>query len=542
MAHFTVQKGSDIGATFQLAKRTTKIGRNPKNDIVLSDDTISRFHCEIFTREGKYFIRDLQSSHGTFVNDVRNNFEMQLEHNNLIRLGQTILLFSLKDADEKDSQEEPVKPDYDLDKEAPHAALLQEGKTIAYTVSSKDTTNIGLTDKHWQILSRTADATLSVFELDMLLSRLMDILFEVFQPDRGSILLYEKDRNELVPRVIRPKDEDFKISNTILNHAVEKRISLLLGDASEDLRFASARSIVSQAIRSAICSPLVRHDRVLGVIYLDALSHKITYQKENLALLNIVAAHVAISIENAILIDEKVRAERLAAMGVAIAGISHYVKNIITGLVGSERLIDMGFQNKDMDLLKNAWGIQKRSTAKISNLVQDMLSYSKEREPLWELGNLNIILRDIYENQKERAQEAAVDLRLELDQNLPESHFDQKGIHDALLNIVNNAIEACSSVENAMVVLKSFQPDEKKVAVWVIDNGPGIPDDIKKKIFEPFFSTKGSKGTGLGLAVTRKTVEEHAGSLELDSGKGRGTIFKISLRINRPDQTQVPAR
>jgi signal transduction histidine kinase len=542
MTYLIIQKGPGKGSVFQLPEGTVKIGRNPTNDFVLSDDTISRFHCEIFLKEEHYYIRDLHSSHGTFVNEVRNNLEMQLENDNLIRLGQTVLVFKKEGKDVPEAQAESQKktPGED-DHSSHHEALLQEGKTVAYSMPSKDTTGITITDKNWATLSRIADATLSVFDLDLLLWKLMDILFEVFQPDRGAILLYEKDKDELIPKVIRPKEEDFKISKTILNFAKEKRISLLLGDASEDLRFATAKSIVSQAIRSAICAPLVRSDRVLGIIYIDALSRKITYQKDNLTLLNIVAAHAAISVENAILIDEKLKAERLAAMGIAIAGISHYVKNIITGLIGSERLIDMGFQTNDMDLLKNSWAIQKRSTAKISNLVQDMLSYSKEREPFWETGNLNIILREIFENQEERAKEAGVDLALELDENLPESEFDQKAIYDAVLNIVTNAIEACSELENPRVVLKSLQPNEKQLSIWVIDNGPGIPKDIQEKIFEPFFSTKGSKGTGLGLAVTCKTIEEHGGNLQMESSPQTGTTFKITLPRKRLDQTQIPA-
>lgn len=542
MAYLIIQKGADKGTVFNLLEATTKIGRNPSNDFVLADDTVSRFHSEIYQKAGHYHIRDLQSSHGTFVNEVRNNLEMQLEDNTMVRLGQTILLFKMEEKDRVGSQmiSKEAAPS-DAERITPDTAFLQEGKTIAFSVPIKETAGVGLTDKHWEILSRAADATLSVFDLDLLLSKLMDLLFEVFKPDRGVILLYEKEKNILIPKVSRPKEEKLKVSHTIMNYAMEKRMSLLIGDTSEDLRFAAAKSVVSQAIRSAICSPLVRHDRVFGVLYIDAMSHKIMYQKEDLTLLNIVAAHAAISIENAILIDEKLKAERLAAMGVAVAGISHYVKNIITGLVGSERLIDMGFQANDMDLLKNAWSIQKRSTGKISTLVQDMLSYSKEREPYWELGNLNIILREVYENQSERARNAAVNLRLELDENLPESQFDQKGIHDAILNIVTNAIEACSDSENASVVLKSLQPNKRQLSVWVIDNGHGIPDDIQKKIFEPFFSTKGSRGTGLGLAVTRKTIEEHGGILQLKSSPEKGTTFKITLPRNRPDQTQIPA-
>ena len=543
MAFLFIQQGPNKGAVFHLHQGTAKIGRNPTNDLVVPDDTVSRFHAEIYPRAGHYYIRDLERSQGTFVNDLRIFRETPLENDAVIRLGQTEILFQMEENDQTPSQwktgeSEPVLKD----KTPSDMMVLEPGKTIAFSLPSRETATPVLMDKHWEILSRVADATLSVFDLDLLLGTLMDMLFEMFSPDRGVILLYEKDKNELIPKVYRPRQGEVNVSSTIVHYAIENRMSLLIGDTSEDLRFSAAKSIVAQAIRSAICSPLVREDRVLGVIYIDAMSHKITYTKEDLTLLNIVAAHAAISIENTLLIEEKVRAERLAAIGTAVAGISHYVKNILTGLIGSGHLIDMGLQTSDMDLIKSAWPIQKRSAGKISTLVQDMLSYSKEREPDWELGNLNALLTEIYEEQRERAQNASVDLQLELDENLPDSQYDQKGIHDTILNIVTNAIEACTDMPNARVVLRSLQPNPNQLSVLAIDNGPGIPDDIRKKIFEPFFSTKGSKGTGLGLSVARKTVEEHYGTLVLDTTPGQGITFILTLPRKKPDQTQSPLK
>jgi len=543
MAYLLIQKGANKDSIFHLREGTVKIGRNPANDLVVPDETVSRSHAEIYLKAGRYYIRDLQSSQGTFVNSLRVSRETPLENDAVIRLGQTEILFRMEEKDQSPSQwktgdSEPVLKD----KTPSGMMVLEPGKTIAFSLPSKKTAGPGITDKHWEILSRVADATLSVFDLDQLLGTLMDMVFEMFHPDRGVILFYEKDKNELIPKVYRPMQGEVNVSRTIVNYAIENRMSLLIGDTSEDSRFSSAKSIVAQAIRSAICSPLVRQERVFGVIYIDAMSHKITYTNEDLTLLNIVAAHAAISIENALLIEEKVRSERLAAIGTAVAGISHYVKNILTGLIGSEHLIDMGLQTKDMDLIKSAWPIQKRSAGKISTLVQDMLSYSKEREPDWELGNLNALLKEIYEEQKERAQKATVDIQLDLDQNLPDSQYDQKGIHDTILNIVTNAIEACADIPNARIVLRSLEPNPNQLSVLVIDNGPGIPDDIREKIFEPFFSTKGSKGTGLGLSVARKTVKEHAGTLVLDAIPEQGTTFTITLPRKKPDQTQVPLK
>jgi two-component system NtrC family sensor kinase len=531
MAHVRIISGGNKGAVLKLKQDKTTIGRSPENDIVLSDPSVSRMHAQIIFRNNNYYIQDLNSTQGTYVNDVRNNYEMLLSEDDAIRLGATTLLFN----HEPPSIVAPSKEDDSL--RTPLGAPMHgAGKTITFSMSSKEIAAPGLAEKHWAMLSKVADATMSVFDLEELLSRLMDTLFEIFKPDRGIIFLYDESHGTLNAKVARPKESDMKVSQTIISQAVDKRLALLIADTSVDQRFKNTESIVALSILSAICSPLVRKGKVFGVIYLDTLSHVLSYQKEDLALLNIIAANAAISIENAILIQDKLKAERLAAIGVAIAGISHYVKNIIAGIVGSEQLIDMGLQSDNMSMVKEVWPIQKRSTKKISTLVQDMLTYSKEREPDWEKGNVNTLLREIYEDQLPRADNAQVELSLELADDLPDSEFDHRAIHDATLNIVGNAIEACSGLVEPHVILRSFQPDPQHIAIWIIDNGVGIPENIQEKIFEPFFSTKGSKGTGLGLAVARKSVEEHGGSLLLESAPGKGTTFKIALPLRSASQ------
>lgn len=275
------------------------------------------------------------------------------------------------------------------------------------------------------------------------------------------------------------------------------------------------------------------------MLYIDTQSHRLTYSREDLALLNLIAANAAIAIENALLVQQRVESERLAAIGFALAGISHCAKNILSGIMGASALIEMGLASGDYGVVKEAWPILQRSNQKITGLVRDMLSYSKDREPNWTDGNLNDVLRDIWEHQRPRAEEMRVRLGLELDPQLPDSQFDPQGIHDTLLNIVGNAIEACDGLGGATVTLRSESLGPQGVRVSITDTGPGIPDDVAKRIFDPFFSTKGSKGTGLGLAVARKTVQEHRGDLRLETAPGRGTTFTITLPLRAPRGDRV---
>ena len=536
-----LQRTSD-GQEFshKLRGSVTSVGRNPDNSIVLNDGAVSRFHAQIHKRDDAYFIRDLGSTHGTYVNNQRNTEELKLKDNDLVRIGTSELIFRIDPNEgfgfEDSSVSEVNQLLVETGSEEAFAAL--DGRTIAFTlpsdtgVSTKESTG-KISEQHSEILSRVADAIKSVFDLDELLGKLMDMLFEIFHPERGVVMLLDEGQEKFVPRVVRPEGESIEFSHTIMNHAIAKRMSLLVSDMADDERFSAAQSIMAQSILAAICCPLVSKDKVLGVLYIDTQSHLLSYQEEDLALLNIIAANAAISIENAMLVQEKLDAERLAAIGLAVAGISHYVKNILTGIHGSSQLIELGISAKKLDVVEKAWPILQRSNDKIHSLVQDMLTYSKKREPFLEDSNLNSLLKEVFENQFDRAVKNGTELILELDEALSDSRFDTKAVYDAVLNIVGNAIEACDDVGDARVVLKTKSHAETNMlSIWITDNGTGIPEEIQKKILEPFFSTKGSKGTGLGLAVSRKTIEEHHGQLFLESEPGKGTTFKIFLPVN----------
>ncbi len=108
-------------------------------------------------------------------------------------------------------------------------------------------------------------------------------------------------------------------------------------------------------------------------------------------------------------------------------------------------------------------------------------------------------------------------------------NVDPSSIGDALLNIVSNSIDANDKERGFIVIKAGKMKPGGDVRISIADNGKGIPGDILQKIFDPFFSTKGSKGTGLGLAVTRKIIEEHGGKLDVESTPGSGTTFTILL-------------
>ena len=129
-----------------------------------------------------------------------------------------------------------------------------------------------------------------------------------------------------------------------------------------------------------------------------------------------------------------------------------------------------------------------------------------------------------YENQR-------VALIADLEPNMPPLPLDGGGIHQAVLNLLSNALDACEPEHGAVTLKSGFDDATDEVILTVIDNGEGMTDATRQRLFEPFHSTKGLKGTGLGLVVTKKVVEEHGGKIRVESRLKRGTTFTIRLPI-----------
>jgi signal transduction histidine kinase len=232
---------------------------------------------------------------------------------------------------------------------------------------------------------------------------------------------------------------------------------------------------------------------------------------------------------------ELVNAERLAAVGQTVAGMAHCVKNILHGLKGGSYMINIGLAKDNTEKLQTGWKMVQRNIGRTSDLVQDLLSYSKEREPQLEPCRPNEIAEEVIELMQEVAAEERVALALDLSDRIDEVILDQRSLHRSLLNLVSNAIDACRDDPTAgkshKVTLTTALDPDNMIRFDVRDNGSGMSDEVKSKLFSSFFSTKGPQGTGLGLLVTAKLIEEHNGTISVDSQLDVGTAFSIRLPL-----------
>ncbi len=237
------------------------------------------------------------------------------------------------------------------------------------------------------------------------------------------------------------------------------------------------------------------------------------------------------------LVAEKTRqlldAERLAAVGQTVAGLSHAIKNITGGLKGGMFVLEKGMTLDNKTYLAQGWEMIKGNVGKINNLALDLLNYARDREPAYELADPNEPVRQIVQLMQPRAEQCGIRLRMELATELPHAWFDPEGMHCCLLNLVTNALDACSDIESgnqpATVVIRSRKDPDWAVCYEVEDNGCGMDEATREKVFKTFFSTKGTKGTGLGLMITGKIVTEHRGEIQVHTEPGRGARFRIRL-------------
>ncbi len=235
---------------------------------------------------------------------------------------------------------------------------------------------------------------------------------------------------------------------------------------------------------------------------------------------------------------EKLEAERMAAVGQTVAGLAHGVKNLITSLEGGMYMLKSGINKGNVDRLQQGVEMLARNTDRISMFVRSFLSFSKGRQIKVQLNKPNDIAKEVVNAHMVRAKDLGIDLRIGAGRTLKSAPMDYESIHECLTNLVGNAIDACRVSEKKRlchVTVRTFE--ENGVIIYeVVDNGSGMDYEVKKKVFTTFFTTKGLGGTGLGLLMTKKNIQEHGGKIEMESEKGEGTTFRIRLPRNRLPQ------
>jgi PAS domain S-box-containing protein len=225
-----------------------------------------------------------------------------------------------------------------------------------------------------------------------------------------------------------------------------------------------------------------------------------------------------------------VESERMATVGRTTAGIAHAVKNILHSLKLGAFMIDTGFEKEKPESLRKGWDLVRRNIDRISKMTKEMLRLASTAPPDFVLCSLNDIAAEVCELMAEKANEKGIGLVLELEPSLPQVSVDPEGIHTCIQNLVTNAIEAFpNTISGGQITVSSSYREEFGVLLQVKDTGTGMTRGMQERLFKDLLTTKGARGTGLGLALTQKIVHEHDGSIRVESEPQKGSCFTITL-------------
>jgi signal transduction histidine kinase len=282
------------------------------------------------------------------------------------------------------------------------------------------------------------------------------------------------------------------------------------------------------------------------MIYVSLTCVDEKYSEDDLRLLTVIGHTAGMAVENSRLVEFNLKNERLVATGTTAAGLSHYIKNILAGLDGSLTLLKMGIQEHDFAIADEALSILSKNHSRLGNLVLDLLNLASEQKPDFEIYDVNQIVFDVVELVKEQLKKENINIKINTQVQPLIAEIDSKGIHRVILNLILNAQEAILSkkipgIKNShrgqIIISTGFNKNADYVVVKVKDDGVGLAKNELKSIFELFVTSKGSVGTGLGLAVSKRIVNAHEGNISAKSTKEKGCTIAFSLPVTHNEMT-----
>jgi len=366
----------------------------------------------------------------------------------------------------------------------------------------------------------------------------LDLALVELEADAGSLILVGETEENLEVAASRGlskeilESESYNRSDGIARWAIKHAQTLSLGPGPLETQFTSPAG--DRDIACSLVAPLRAHRRVIGALNVNRIRVREPFSPVQTEAMSLIASASAEAIENAGLRQRQLESERIATIGRTVLGIGHYIKNLNTIIHVGQKLMDDAIRNRTWEPVEAAWGTIRRGTDRITNLALDLLDFARPKEPKREPTDLNELIRAALEAVRLSADHFLIEVRF-VPGDEARVPVDQSQANRGLLNLLTNAVDAMPEGGTLTVATRVAEQAEPKPGryflVTVSDTGSGIPDDILQKIFQPMFSTKGSRGTGIGLAVTRKIMEEHGGRITVETSLGRGVSFTLHFPL-----------
>jgi len=353
---------------------------------------------------------------------------------------------------------------------------------------------------------------------DVLRLPLMDLGFEVIEAESGedALTLFREVHPPMVLTDIKmPGMDGIELLQRVKRENPETEVIMITGHGDMDLAVKSLKYDATDFITKPI------NVDVLEIALRRAAERILTRQKLREYTRNLER-----------LVAEKSELQsHLSSLGLMLGSISHALKGLLTGLDAGVYMVDGGLDKGNMNQLQEGWEIVKQRMERIRKVVLDILFYSKKRELKMERMNAVTLAEEVAAAVTGKLTETGIVFVKEFDPESGEVEADPAYLQAALLNILENALDAClaKGARKPPRVVFSLQTKKDRLEFDILDNGIGMDPATQEKLFTPFFSSKGDKGTGLGLFIANKIVEQHGGQITVSSAPGRGSLFRVMI-------------
>ena len=534
------------GAEIPVRKPMITMGRSSDSEIQVHDTMMSRVHCRFEWEDGRWYLYDLDSTNGTWMVGRKVDKRVFLPLKTSVRIGNTI--FELIDvfADDTESFSRPfiaftIQPET-LALSTPTPGQIEE-KQSPHTQKEEN--------QRLSSVYKFQNMIASVLDEKELYTKILGAVANVFSTDKTFLMLYDLDSGEFTPVGGRDSSGALKkidkrqIKSSVVKFVRENKESVLsIDDSFEKQRFQELKN-VPHVQTSTMCVPMLGKRQINGMIYLSLSSTTEKYTEDDLRLLTVLGHTAGMAVENSRLVQFNLKNERLVATGTTAAGLSHYIKNILAGLDGSLNLLKMGIEDQDFKLTAEAASILNKNHKRLADLVLDLLNLASEQKPDFTIYDINLVISDVIELIKPQLSEQGI--TISMDSALKDSPFlvemDAKGIHRVLLNLITNAEQAIISKHESsahkgnILVTSKLNAHNDYALITVSDDGIGLEKKEITAMFDLFVTSKGSAGTGLGLAVSKRIINAHDGNVTATSDKGDGCTVGFSLPVSHNDTT-----
>jgi len=538
--------GSMRGMEFPIRKDEFYIGRSSDSDIKIHDTLISRIHTRFYLEDGKWFIDDLNSTNGTWVEGQRIEGCVPMPLQTSIRVGKTIFeMYDLNTSMEEAKKTNTSAFRFRLQPETLQQPMEDE-KTGSLSVAATNE------NKRLSAVYKFQRAIAGSLDEKELSEKILGTLVSLINYDNAALLFYDLDKSSFEPRYERntvhgTKSKTGFIDREIVSYVQEKKEAVLSSGAIESGSVVAVPGVNGMTL-SVMCVPIMSDKQIRAMMYLTLTSPSVKYSEDDLRLLTLVGHTADMAFEHAEIYQQSLCGERsVLAEHATVRELSHLVKNIMAGLEGSLKLMSMGIDRENVKLISDSWGILDGNYQRLGNVSLDLVDLVGDREPNFSVTDACMIVKSVVDECQEDFEKS----NIHIINNSPASgvplyaEADNKTLPRVVRNLLLAARKSISlkSAEEErpeggeITVTTEFNTHKDYINVVIEDDGFAIDEAFIRSCFDMEILPRGDVGSTLGLAVCKKIVDIHHGMINVAPSQKGGARFTVSVPISHNDMS-----